>query len=552
MNTTIALAQINPTIGDVAGNTTAIRRYYQEAVEQDADLVVFPELCVIGYPPQDLLHRHRLIRACESAVQSLAEETGSVPMIIGTPTLEDPDTRRLHNSMALLQDGEIVSTAHKSLLPTYDVFDEDRYFSSEHRVHCVDLNGLSIGLTICEDLWPSEFLPRGVQYDFDPIESLRDQNPDLVINIAASPYWMGKSRDRNQIFTDIADDLNAHVVYCNTVGANDEIIFDGQSLVADSDGTLIDQADAFREDLLLSTPHTDGEPIRISSRPDQEKFVLEALELGLRDYVRKTGFEQVLLGLSGGIDSAMTATIAARALGPDNVLGVSMPSRFTRSESRSDAEQLASNLGIRYEERAIEDPFNSFLSTLEPILGSEDLGITAENIQARIRGTLLMAISNDTGHMLLATGNKSELSVGYCTLYGDMAGGLAPIGDVPKTLVYDLARYINDNADQEVIPENIITKPPSAELRPDQTDQDSLPPYETLDEVLDRYIVQEEDPEDISEDQNQDLVQEIVNLVDRSEFKRQQAAPVLKVTSRAFGIGRHMPIAKQINYPDSS
>jgi NAD+ synthetase len=551
MNTTIALAQINPTIGDVAGNTAMIRRYYEKACEQGADLVVFPELCIIGYPPQDLLHRHRLIRSCASAVHSLAEETGSVPMIVGNPHLENSDPRRLHNSMAVLQEGEVICSAHKSLLPTYDVFDEDRYFSSEHRVQCVELNGTSVGLTICEDLWPSEFLPRGVQYDFDPIESLREHNPDLVINIAASPYWMGKSHDRRQIFTDIAEDLNADVVYCNTVGANDEIIFDGQSLVAGSDGTLLQQADAFQEDLLLTTPDKEGDSGTVSSGTEQEKFVLDALELGLRDYVRKTGFEQVLLGLSGGIDSAMTATIAARALGPDNVLGVSMPSRFTSSESRSDAEQLASSLGIRYEERAIEDTFESFLETLEPILGSDDLGTTSENIQARIRGTLLMAISNDTGQLLLATGNKSELSVGYCTLYGDMAGGLAPIGDVPKTLVYDLARYINDEAGEEVIPDNIITKPPSAELRPDQTDQDSLPPYDTLDEVLDRYIVREEDPEDISEDEDPDLVHEVVNLVDRSEFKRQQAAPVLKVTSRAFGIGRHMPIAKRITYPES-
>lgn len=551
MNHTIAFAQINPTIGDVAGNVSAVRKFYSDAVDEGADLVLFPELCLIGYPPQDLLHRQRLIRACERAIQELAEDTGSTAMILGTPTMEDGNTHRLRNSLTVLQNGRTVCTAHKSLLPTYDVFDEARYFFPEHRVQCVNRNGLSVGLTICEDLWPSEFLPEGVEYQFDPIRELRETDPDLVVNIAASPFWMGKTRERKQIFTGLADSLDAHVAYCNTVGANDEIIFDGRSLLAGPDGTLLKQSESFQETLSVHGPE-DVDATRTSSteRP-REQNVLEAVELGLRDYVRKCGFEQVLLGLSGGIDSGLTAAIAARALGPDNVMGISMPTRYTSSESKTDAEQLADNLGIRFNELEIENTFNNFLDTLEPILGSDDLGTTAENVQARIRGTLLMAISNDTGRLLLATGNKSELSVGYCTLYGDMAGGLAPIGDVPKTLVYDIARFINEEEGQTVIPENIITKPPSAELRPDQTDQDSLPPYEDLDRILDKYIVHEQDPERIAVDEDPDLVHEVVDLVDRNEFKRQQAAPVLKVTSRAFGIGRHMPIAKRINYPDT-
>ncbi len=551
MNPTIALAQINPTIGDISGNTASIRQAYGEAVDRDATLVVCPELSVIGYPPQDLLHRNRLIQACESAVHSLAKETDDVPLILGSPYRDEGNRGKLHNSLFVLRNGRISCISHKSLLPTYDVFDEARYFYPEHRVRFFELNGHTIGLTICEDLWPSRFLPEGVEYAFDPVEELREQSPDLVVNIAASPYWMGKTRNRQQIFTGLADDLNASVVYCNTVGANDEIIFDGQSLLADPNGSLIRQANAFEEDLLLVSLERSEEHVHSSFEPNRKQNLLDAVELGLRDYTRKTGFDKVLIGLSGGIDSGLTATIAARSMGPENVVGVSMPTRFTRSESRSDAQELASNLGIEFREIGIEDIFESFLDTLNPVFDTDDLGVTSENLQARIRGTLLMALSNYDGHLLLATGNKSEFSVGYCTLYGDMAGGLAPLGDVPKTLVYELARFINEQSEPPVIPENIIKKAPSAELRSDQTDQDTLPPYETLDRILNEFIEHEKDPEDILNGSDPELVDEVVQMVDRSEFKRQQAAPVLKVTSRAFGIGRHMPIAKQINYPDS-
>jgi len=552
MNLNVAFGQINPTIGDVPGNAENVVSTYQNAVNQGADLVLFPELCLTGYPPQDLLYRDELHRSCDAHVAALAGRTDDTTMVIGAPRREDHDGRDLlYNAVYVLRNGERRAVADKCLLPTYDVFDEDRYFRPGRSVRCVDLDGQTVALTVCEDLWPQEFLPEGVTYDFDPVEELKEKRPDLVVNVAASPYWMGKTKNRHRIFSRLAADLDAPVAYCNTVGANDEIIFDGQSLFVTPHEGPTAMAEAFEEDLMLvsSDGSSTEEVTDVASASQREDHLLQALERGLRDYVTKCGFDEVLLGLSGGIDSGMTACVAARALGPENVLGVSMPTRYTSGDSKSDAERLATNLGISFREIEIEPIFQTFLKELDPVFGDRDPGVAAENLQARIRGNLLMAISNHTGRLLLATGNKSELSVGYCTLYGDMAGGIAPIGDVPKTLVYDLAERINEKNGEAVVPERILEKPPSAELRPDQTDQDTLPPYEVLDDILQAYIVDQRDLSYIIDDvSDEDLVRDMVRRVDRNEFKRQQAAPVLKVTSRAFGIGRHMPIAKRVRF----
>ncbi len=551
MNLSVAIGQINSTIGDITGNAKKIENTYRDAVEKGADVVLTPELGLIGYPPQDLLYRSELIRACERTVDDLARRTGNTALVLGTPWRLKDARKTLANALVVMQNGERKVLTRKCLLPTYDVFDEERYFREGRSVECVQLHGENVALTICEDLWPSEFLPERVTYDFDPASELKERDPDVLINIAASPYWMGKTSDRKQIFSDLARDLDTSLVYCNTVGANDEIVFDGRSLAVSPSGTVIREAASFKEDLVVLEPVEDEEKGSGMGSGRREKNVLDALELGLRDYVRKCGFDQVLLGLSGGIDSTMTACVAARALGSDNVLGVSMPTRYTSDESRSDAERLADRLDIDFREIEIEPVFRRFMEELEPVFKGREPGVAAENLQARIRGNLLMAISNFSGRLLLATGNKSELSVGYCTLYGDMAGGIAPIGDVPKTLVYDLASYVNEKSGEEVIPERILEKPPSAELRPDQTDQDTLPPYDVLDQVLGDYIVRQRDlREMIAGDQDEELVREIVRRVDRNEFKRRQAPPVLKVTSRAFGIGRHMPIAKRIRFDE--
>lgn len=547
-----ALAQINTTVGDVAGNERLILDAYRRACAQGADLVVFPELAVPGYPPRDLLHRHAFVEANLAAIHRLASNAGPVGLLVGFVNRRPAPGRGLTNSAALLAEGRIAGVRDKTLLPTYDVFDEDRYFDPAASNEPLDFRGVRLGVTICEDVWNDEDFWPERRYRPNPAVELASAGADLILNLSASPWHEGKHPLRRAMLRSLAAKIRKPVVYCNLVGGNDELVFDGHSVAVGAQGQLLACGAAFAEDLVLvdiAASEAGSHPLAETPAPAAEELLYRALTLGARDYLRKCGFSSAVLGLSGGIDSALVACLASAALGPDRVLGVSLPSRHSSQGSLSDAKALAENLGIRHETISIEHPFCSVLQQLAPTFSGLPEDTTEENLQARLRGVILMALSNKFGSLLLTTGNKSEIAVGYCTLYGDMCGGLAVINDLPKTAVYRLSRWINADAEQRLghplIPASSLTKAPSAELRPNQTDQDSLPAYETLDAILEAYVVQGRSTKELIESgQDPATVRRVVRLIENSEYKRRQAAPGLRVTSKAFGLGRRYPVAQ--------
>jgi NAD+ synthase (glutamine-hydrolysing) len=543
----IALAQINPTVGDFTGNLEKILALTRRAADQGARLTVFSELAICGYPPADFLEKPSFLDRCRKAVDELAAATRDLPtaLIAGVALSAPPDAGKpAVNAAVLLDKGMILLEQHKRLLPFYDVFDEQRYFLPSSRQQVVELDGLRLAISICEDAWNDKaFWPRRL-YPFDPLEDLVRQNPAIHINLSSSPFWHSKRKVRHQMLAAIAHRDKIPVIMCNQVGGNDSLIFDGSSVAFNAHGDLIAQAKSFEEDLVIVDPFQ-APPIAGPPEDDTEA-AYRALVLGTRDYVRKCGFSKVLIALSGGIDSALVAAVAADALGKENVLCIGMPSPYSSQGSIDDSRALAANLGIRFELIGISDLFGQYTRALDPLFAGMKPDLTEENLQSRIRGSLLMALSNKFGSLVLTTGNKSEMAVGYCTLYGDMVGALAVIGDLIKTRVYAISRWLN--RDREIIPLPILEKPPSAELRPDQKDTDSLPAYEVLDPILEAYVERYETPECIAQKNGFPLalVQQVVHLVERSEYKRQQAAPVLKVTSKSFGMGRRFPIAVKV------
>jgi NAD+ synthase (glutamine-hydrolysing) len=549
----IGLAQINTIVGDLAGNSRRILEAYRALVDQGAELVLFPELVVCGYPPWDLLFKKRFITDVEQATKAIAAQIGPVPALIGyTEANTTGHGRAAFNAAAFCVNGKILTSARKCLLPTYDVFDEDRYFEPAAQPTIVEFNGRRIGLTICEDIWIHPLVPTRRLYDLDPVKWLRDQKIDLLLNLSASPWRLGINAVRRTLVSDAARACHCPAAYCNSVGGNDELIFEGRSVVCDASGKILGGLAAFRADLQVIDVGEPGSalpaPLSAHIAPTYEQDELadayDALVLGVRDYAQKTGFKKALIALSGGIDSALTAVIAVEALGPGNVIGVSLPSVISSQHSKDDARILAKNLGIEFHTLSIADTVAAAEQTLGPLFAGRPRDIAEENIQARARGLIMMAISNKFGALLLTTGNKSELAVGYCTLYGDMCGGLAVISDVFKMQVYALSRWINRH--REIIPASTIDKPPSAELRPDQTDQDSLPPYETLDAILKGYVEEGLSRADlVAQGFDQTVVNDIVRKVDLNEYKRKQAAPGLKITSLAFGVGRRLPIVQK-------
>jgi NAD+ synthase (glutamine-hydrolysing) len=540
----IALAQFNPTVGDFLGNAARILDLAEQAKQRGADLAVFTELCLCGYPPQDLLERPNFLDRNMDELKELASKV-PLPALVGyAGRVRNGAGKSVANKAALLCGGRVVFEQSKMLLPTYDVFDESRYFQPAEKQVVYAFHEEQLGITICEDVWNDpNFWPNRL-YERDPVVELGKQGISVLLNISASPYTIDKRNLRIEMLRAIAMKQKRPVIYVNQVGGDDNLIFDGASLAITADGRVAAQAKAFREDLVLfDTVTGKGE---IHEQPATEiAYAYEALVMGTQDYVRKCGFKKVLVGLSGGIDSAVVASIAVDALGAENVLGVSMPGPFSSGGSKSDAATLAKSLGIEFLTLPITNVFEEYKKALAPAFGARAQDVTEENIQARIRGNYLMAISNKFGSMVLSTGNKSELAVGYCTLYGDMAGGLAVISDVPKLMVYELARWIN--RERELIPLSTIEKPPSAELRPDQKDEDSLPPYDVLDRILKAYIEDLHSPQEIADHYGFDIkmVRDIALSVDRNEYKRKQAAPGLKITSRAFGFGRPFPIVQK-------
>jgi NAD+ synthetase len=543
----VALAQLNFTVGAFDANFARMAAAHAEAAAGGADLVVFTELATTGYPPRDLLKHERFVDLNLIQLEKLAALTAAGPALLTGFVDRNPSTpgKALYNAVALCQAGRVVSRRYKSLLPTYDVFDEDRYFEPARSVEPMVFGGVKLGVTICEDVWNDrEFWPSRL-YHRDPIEELADQHADLFVNISASPFSVEKADLRRRMIRQEAVTHGRYFIYANQVGGNDELVFDGHSIVIDPSGREVARGRSFEEDLVwcdVSIGAGDAPSALAPYESTVEREVWHALVLGLRDYMRKCGFASAVLGLSGGIDSALTACLAAEAVGPERVLGVALPSRYSSQGSLDDAEALARNLGMRYRVMPIEPIYHAQLDVLAPAFEGRPPDVTEENLQARIRGAMLMALSNKLGAILLSTGNKSELAVGYCTLYGDMCGGLAVISDVPKTLVYRLSRYVN--RDREIIPASSIEKPPSAELRPDQKDSDSLPPYEVLDPIVQAYVEEHLTADAIvNRGFDRATVLAVLRLIDNSEYKRRQAAPGIKVSSTAFGVGRRFPIA---------
>ncbi|MEO8617549.1 MAG: NAD+ synthase [Luteolibacter sp.] len=540
----IGLAQINPVVGDFPGNAKRILAAYRECLEAGADLVITPELSLVGYPPRDLVFKSQFVPKCLQALDYLAGEIRKVPLLVGYVDHNHPARpgKPFRNAAAWLSDGVIQHRIWKTLLPTYDVFDERRYFEPGESSEPISWNGIRIGVTICEDIWTEDYLQRPF-YDRDPVDELSAKGIDLLLNLSASPFHLGKPLLRRAMIGGVARKAKVPVIYCNAVGANDQLVFDGHSLVADANGRIATQLPGFEVACKVIDPFLTVETETPFSDSDPEQLY-RALVLGVRDYVTKCGFSSVCLGLSGGIDSALTAAIAADALGPENVVGLTMPSPYSSRGSVDDSFALAKNLGIQCAEVPIRDAFEAIKETMQPLFAGKPEDVTEENMQARIRGLMLMSLSNKDNHLLLTTGNKSELAVGYCTIYGDMCGGLAVISDLPKIRVYEVSRWIN--REREIIPWNTIEKPPSAELRPDQKDQDTLPPYEVLDKILELYVeCQLSSDEIISRGFEESTVRWIQRRVDLNEWKRHQAAPGLRVTSKAFGIGRRMPIVQR-------
>ncbi len=539
----IGLAQINTTVGDLPANRQKILTAYEKLCEDGAELILFPELVITGYPPRDLLFKSRFVPDNEASLHEIAAKTGDIPALIGFVALNpEKKGRRFYNAAAWCVGGKVEKIAHKCLLPTYDVFDEDRYFESSAKPEIIVFKGLKLGVTICEDIWTGPNIDAGKHYNKDPIEQLAGEKIDVLLNLSSSPWHKGKRNFRETLAKDAAKRCGCPVFYCNSIGGNDELIFDGNSLVTSSQGKTLCRLKSFKEDLRVIDTKSSIE----IEFPDENEIadIHDALTLGLRDYAHKSGFKTALLGLSGGIDSSVTAAIAVDALGKENVIGISLPSSISSQHSKDDAAILAQTLGITYHELPIADMVDATERILNPVFIGKDRDVAEENIQARSRGVLLMAVSNKFGALLLTTGNKSELAVGYCTLYGDMAGGLAVISDLPKVKVYDLARWIN--REREIIPWNSIEKPPSAELRPDQKDEDSLPPYEILDQILELYVEEGKFSDQIIEAGfDKTTVKDIIRKVDLNEYKRKQAAPGLKITPLAFGVGRRIPIVQR-------
>jgi NAD+ synthase (glutamine-hydrolysing) len=542
----IALGQINPTVGDFSGNANKIIEFSRRAQSAGAGLILFPELSVCGYPPRDLVERASFVAKNRETVDRIAAETNGIAVICGLVTPAHAETgKSVMNSAALLQDGKLAFLQSKMLLPTYDVFDEMRNFAPARSQELFDFCGNRMALTICEDAWNDKDFWNKRLYGTDPIEALLRAGGNFVLNISASPFWLGKRELRYQMLATIARNDRVPVVMVNQVGGNDSLVFDGSSLVLNREGKIIAQGKSFEEDLIYFDSATLTGEVH-EQIAGEEASAYRALVLGTRDYVRKCGFRQVVVGLSGGIDSALTATIAAEAVGPQNVIGVGMPGPYSSEGSIEDARSLAANLGIRFDLLSITEIYNSYKHTLKDVFAGLKEDVTEENLQARARGTLLMALSNKYNAIVLSTGNKSELGVGYCTLYGDMVGGLAVISDVPKTLVYRISRYLNSL--RPVIPQASLEKPPSAELRPDQKDSDSLPPYDVLDAILEDYVEESHSAAQIARDHGLalDLVKRVTRMIDSAEYKRQQAAPGIKISAKAFGYGRRLPIAVRL------
>ncbi len=550
----ITLAQLNPIVGDVEGNMArvieTVRRHASET-----DLVMFSEMFLTGYPPQDLLERPRVIRRVEEALRSLCKFSLEYPgtgILVGAPEVNPRSGgRRLHNAAVLIADGRIVYTQVKSLLPTYDVFDEGRYFQPADKIDVVEFKGETLGISICEDAWVDSSLRLTAQiYNTDPIGELANKGASIMLNLSASPFNVYKIQRRFNLLSSHARKHGIPLVFVNQVGANDELIFDGHSLSFDKNGEPNAVLSGFREDVVTVDTALAGKAELFQPRPEIAA-VYDALVLGLRDYAHKCGFTKAILGLSGGIDSAVTLALGVEALGAENMLGICMPSLYSSEGSITDSQKLADNLGVTMKTIPIANVYNSYLDTLTPDIDPSEVGVTQENLQARVRGNILMAYANKFCYLTLSTGNKSELAVGYCTLYGDMSGGLSVLADVPKTEVYNLAKYINH--EKEVIPQAILDKPPSAELHPNQTDQDTLPAYDVLDRILHCYVEDKCSAEDlVSADVPAETIRWVVEAVDRNEYKRRQAAPGLRVTSKSFGSGRRMPIAARHNQFSSS
>jgi NAD+ synthase (glutamine-hydrolysing) len=558
----IGFAQINPTVGDLSGNFEKIVGAYERLVAAGAELVLTPELAITGYPPQDLVFKSRFVPENLATLEQLHARVRNAALLVGFVDRNEGRGKPFHNAAALLERGKPIRKAHKSLLPTYDVFDEDRYFEPACRVEPFEVHGKKVGVTICEDIWTEHYLPRPF-YDVEPVRGLIEQRAEIIVNLSASPFGLHKPAIRYEMVGTLARTYQRPIYYCNVVGGNDQLVFDGNSIAVNPAGKLIAQLAAFREDeKVVDTESSSTIEFHEGKTPE---LLFAALSLGVRDYFRKCNFHSAVIGLSGGVDSAVTAVVAVDALGAENVTGVSMPSPYSSQGSIEDARSVAHNLGIKFLEIPITDAFKTFKAQFKEIFEGLPENETEENMQPRLRAMTLMALSNKFGHLLLTTGNKSELAVGYCTLYGDMAGGLAVICDVPKTMVYEVARWINSDYSAQtgrkgdrpsvaaaisgaagIIPRSTIEKPPSAELKPNQTDQDTLPPYDVLDEILRLYVEENLSARDIvTHGFDEKTVRWVQRRVDLNEYKREQAAPGLKVTSRAFGMGRRMPIAQK-------